>query len=176
MNHAWMIVMPTACLSFVGCAPAPTGGSAVRDVPVLKSSHLEKTWGRPGSDPLATGGQVIHYTHPGQSLEMVMIYSLPNAERVPRTPPPVKYQVENPDPRGSGLVTRTRPQEWRETTILGQTVKWFQVDEGGGADWPAFETVVFPLTHPDGRTGHYRIRVMAMTPGNAAKVFPRVNW
>jgi len=168
MKFSSTMSIAAGLLVIAACAPTPAGGPTGRDVPILKSDHLEKSWGNARVDALENGGHIATYRNPQTSLNLVIIESLPNAERVPRTAPPVQYQAD--------FVTRTRPQQWRETTILGQTVKWFQVDEGGGADWPAFETVVFPLTHPDGRTGHYRIRVMADQPEAAAKLFPQVNW
>ncbi len=172
MNRRNILTLLACGAVFGSCAPVPPG-SAKNAVPVLKSDIFEKTWITQHQGPRNNGGHEITYRR-GTSLNMVMISSMPKAEPVPATPPPVKYVVEDASsPYGA---TRERPQAWRHATILGQSVKWFQVDEGGGADFPAYETVVFPLIHPDGRKGYYRIRVLAESAALAEQWIPQVNW
>ena len=171
MNRNLLIPLALACLGFAGCASLSDRPS--RSVPLLESDFFAQNWKIQSQRPTRNGGHQIIYRQ-GTSLNMVMVESLPGAVPVPAIPPPVRFAVEAPgEPHGA---VRERPQPWRTTTILGHPVRWFQVDEGSGADFPAYETVVFPLTHPDGRSGYYRVRVLAEDAASAAKWISKVNW
>ena len=50
-----------------------------------------------------------------------------------------------------------KKQEWREVTILGEEVRWFQESASSGADGAYFSTEGFTLKAPDGRKGYYRL-------------------
>lgn len=160
------------CLAMASCASVSK--PPVASVPILKSDYFEQHWKLESQGTTRDGGHQIVYRN-GTSLNMVIIESMPKASSpVPSTPPPIRFTVEDPNEPYGAL--RERPQPWRNTTILGQSVRWFQVDEGSGADFPAYETVVFPLTHPDGRKGFYRIRVLAENADSAQRWISKVNW
>lgn len=177
-------IIATACLA-ASCAPTSSrtpetgdrqesgGDFSFVKMPVLKSSHFEKNWGPPDATISADGGYRLTYRQ-GTTLNYVFIQGLAKAEPVPATPPDWTEEVW--DDRKGILSLAYHKQPWRETTILGTRVKWYQNDSGGGADFPCYKTVDFTLTNAEGKTGHYRISVCATSAGNAADWINRVNW
>jgi hypothetical protein len=142
-------------------------------IPVLRSPYCEKNWGAPEIQVEEDGGYFLRYRQ-GTSLNYVFIYGLVKPEPVPATPPDWKEESFN-DATGFPTIIPHK-QSWRETTILGKPVKWYQNDSGGGADFPCYKTVDFSLTAPDGRIGHYRVSVCSDTEAKAADWIKRVDW
>lgn len=167
------------CLMLVSCVdPKPTSGSEVREtggdlaeakVPVLRSAYLEKSWGLPQITTFSDGSYRMRFRQ-GDTLNFVFIHGLVNPSAAPSQAP----DIEEYGPI-DGPVTLTK-QSWRSAVILGSSVKWYQHDTGGGADFPCYKTVDFALTAPDGRKGHYRIEVCADSETKAAQWIRKVNW
>lgn len=177
-------ILAITCLA-VSCAPPSsrtpesralqeTGGylSQVK-MPVIRSSYFEKNWGQPDVTTFEDGGYRLRYRQ-GTTLNYVFIQGLAKADPVPATPPDWTEEVW--DDRKGTLSLAYHKQPWRETTILGTRVKWYQNDSGGGADFPCYKTVDFTLTGPDGRTGAYRISVCTTNAEEATDWITRVNW
>lgn len=109
-----------------------------------------------------------------KTLNFFIIESLTSAKSTPETPP--DWNDADGDPMGTQPAPVAHKQSWKQTTILGKPVKWYQHDGGGGADFPAYETVDFSLTAADGRTGFYRIEVCTDSTRKAADWIHRVGW
>lgn len=175
----------TAGLLLGGCAapttppentdePTETGsdlGSC--KMPVLRSAYLEKHWGPPQIATLSDGGYRLTLRQ-GTSLNYVFVHGVTKPVPEPAHPPDWKEESFN-DATGFPTLIPHK-QSWRHTTILGTPVKWFQNDGGGGADFPGYKTVDFPLTAPDGRTGHYRIVICSDSETKVADWLKRLTW
>lgn len=142
-------------------------------MPVLRSSYFEKKWGAPDVEGLSGGGYRLRYRQ-GTTLNFVIIEGLTKMEPVPANPP--DWEEPHDDPEGTTPAPAPHKQAWRHTTIAGVPVKWFQADGGSGADFPAYRTVDFAATAPDGRAGRYRITVCSDEDRKAADWIHRVNW
>ena len=141
--------------------------------PVLRSAHFDKAWGKPDTEVMSDGTYMLRYRQ-GTTLNFVIIKSLSEMKQVPENPPDWEEAYE--DPMGTRPAPPSHKQSWRHTMILGKPVKWYKNDDGSGADFPAYRTVDFPLTAPDGRTGFYRIVVCADSPEKAEQWICRVGW
>jgi hypothetical protein len=69
-------------------------------------------------------------------------------------------------PPGNSSPTKPYKQAWKYTTIAGQSVRWYQEDEGSGADFPAFSTEAFAITNAKGQKEYYEVIVCDMMQGN----------
>ncbi len=180
MRFPFLPVIVCACLS-ASCATPPEtdarqeagGDFSFVKMPVLRSAYFDKHWGNPDVTISADGGYRLTYRQ-GTTLNYVFIQGLAKAEPVPASPPDWTEEVW--DDRKGTLSLAYHKQPWREATILGTRVKWYQNDSGGGADFPCYKTTDFTLTDPNGKTGHYRISVCATSAASAADWIPRVNW
>lgn len=167
------------CLMLVSCVdPKPPTASEVREtsgdlaeakVPVLRSAYLEKNWGLPQITTYSDGSYRMRFRQ-GNTLNYVFIHGLVKPSATPNQPPDVEEYVAIDGP------AKLTKQSWRSAVILGSSVKWYQNDTGGGADFPCYKTVDFALTAPDGRKGHYRIEVCADSEAKAAQWIRKVNW
>lgn len=169
-----------ATLFLLGCADSGTGGTSsaatVKDLssvkmPVLRSAYLENAWGAPYVSVENDGTYLLRYRQ-GDTLNMVIIRSLTKLTPAPEKAP--DWEEGSGDPAGPAPVKHS--QSWMRTTILGKTVKWYQNDGGGGADFPAYRTVDFALTAPDGRSGFYSIEVCSDSKSKAANWINQVSW
>lgn len=97
----------------------------------------------------------VRYVDPKSSLTFFFIRKMAGPGPVLGQPPRIQpmYAGETPQPPPG------KPQFWKYTKILGQTVRWYQEDEGSGADFPAFVTEVFPITNAQGKREYYKIVV-----------------
>lgn len=138
-------------------------------IPILRSSYFEKIWGAPDVAVFNDGTYLLSFRQ-GISLNYVIIQGLLEATQAPATPP--GWSEKDP----TGEAAPRHKQSWRLTNILGSPVGWYQSDGGRGADFPTYETVDFSLTAPDGRTGHYRVRVSSDSSAKAEDWIRRVNW
>ncbi|MBK1834418.1 hypothetical protein [Roseibacillus ishigakijimensis] len=144
--------------------------AAIR-IPILRSPTLEKNWGPPTIETSPQGTYRLSYQHPEESFERLVIYG---------SPLPFPVLSSAPDEERDHLVDGelgivTIPQSWRSTNIMDREIRWFTETTGGGADGDYFSTEGFPLTAPDGRTGHYRLVVESITD-QAAPRFAQVGW
>lgn len=142
-------------------------------IPVLRSSYFEKNWGLPEITTFADGSYSLRFRQ-GTTLNYVFIHGLVDPKPVPAAPPDWSEESFNEQTGFPALIYHKQP--WRQTSILGTSVKWYQNDSGGGADFPCYKTVDFALTAPTGKTGHYRIEVCSDTSQKAADWIKRVNW
>jgi hypothetical protein len=142
-------------------------------IPVLRSSYHEKQWGAPQITTYSDGGYRLMYRQ-GSSLNYVFVHGITNPAPVPTGPPDCMEEKFNESTGEPAMVPH--PQSWRNASILGTSVKWYQKDMGGGADFPFYKTVDFPLTAGDGRAGHYRVEVCSSSESKAADWIKRVNW
>ncbi|OYV07414.1 MAG: hypothetical protein CFE26_01110 [Verrucomicrobiales bacterium VVV1] len=137
-------------------------------IPNLRSPYFEKSWGAPNVAVFNDGTYLLSFRQE-TSLNYVIVQGLLEARPAPATPPDWSDEdLETPAP--------SHKQSWRLTNILGTPVKWYQSAGGSGADFPCYETVDFTLTAPDGRTGHYRVRVSTDSPLKAEKWIRRLAW
>ena len=132
-------------------------GSSAASGPVsLKQPSLAANWtAREESDG-------VRYTDPKSSLVFLYIRKMSGPGPAMTTPPLIQqmYSGETPQPPPG------KPQAWKYTQILGQNVRWYQQDMGGGADFPGFATEVFPVSNAKGQREYYKIIVChGMGPG-----------
>lgn len=177
-----LLILPLAAIALVSCTvPTPADRSAAIEtgsdlttvkIPVLRSPWLESRWGAPQVATRADGGYRLTYRQ-GTSLNYVFIHGVMKPSPVPDTAPDMQEDsfAHNGEP-----VSTHHKQSWRQATVLGKGVKWYQNDAGGGADFPCYKTVDFPLTAPDGRSGHYRIEVCTDEESKAAEWITKVSW
>jgi|GEM_PF-3381601 len=142
-------------------------------VPVVRSAYAEKNWGLPQITIYQDGGYRLIYRQ-GKTLNYLFIHGMLEGEAAPATAPP--WSEESFDDKTGYPKMIRHPQEWQTSTILGKSVKWYQNDGGGGADFPLYKTVDFPAKSPDGRVGYYRIEVATTSTARAADLIKRVNW
>ena len=122
-------------------------------VPVLRSHGLERVWGAPKIQRDGKGGYLLTYADPNRSSARLMIHGM--AEPLPKlSSPPV---VGGDRMVNDTLAGREKKQEWREVSILGEEIRWFQESAGGGAEGAYFSTEGFSLKAPDGRKGYFRL-------------------
>ncbi len=122
-------------------------------VPVLRSRGLEKVWGAPAIKRDGEGGYLLTYTDPRRPSSRLMIRGM--AEPLPKlsSPPPLRGdRVES-----NTLSPEPVKQEWRETSIQGEEVRWFQESAATASAAPLYGTEGFTLKAPDGRKGHFRL-------------------
>ncbi|MES2440856.1 MAG: hypothetical protein V4584_17450 [Verrucomicrobiota bacterium] len=150
-----------------------SGDLAEVRMPVLRSNHFEKQWGKPDVEVMDDGTYRLRYRQ-GGSLNFVIIESVKEMEATPANPP--DWEEPNPDPEGTTPAPPAHKQSWKHTSILGKPVKWYQADGGSGADFPGYRTVDFQLTAPDGRSGFYHIEVCSDSALKAADRIHRVGW
>jgi len=141
-------------------------------VPVLRST-LEGSWGRPRVSVNADGSYRLTYRQ-GTTLNFVFVDGLVNPPPVPATPPQWSEESFNEKKGEPELIYHS--QNWRQTQIMGKSVRWYQNDGGSGADFPAYRTVPFQLTAPDGRTATYRVEVCSTSAEQAGKWIRQVGW
>lgn len=104
----------------------------------------------------------VRYVDPKLSLNFFFIRKVSGPDPLMATPPLIQqmYAGETQQqPPG-------KPQSWKYTQILGQTVRWYQQDEGSGADFPGFVTEAFAVTNQKGQREYYKIIVCHGTEGN----------
>ena len=135
-------------------------------VPVLGSPSLAKEWGAPDISRSADGSIRLRYQKKGTLLGLIC-YSLTSPVSNPSTPPP--WSESSYDPLGNRPEI-LHPQEWRQATVAGQSVRWFKADDGSGADFPTYSTVCFSHTDPSGRTGYYIVHAWSDSPENAGQL------
>lgn len=104
----------------------------------------------------------VRYVDPQSSLTFLYIRKKAGPGPVLAQPPLIQpmYAGETPQPPPG------KAQTWKSTQILGQNVRWYQEDEGSGADFPAFVTEVFPVTNKQGKREYYQIIVCHGMQGN----------
>lgn len=107
-------------------------------------------------------GDGVRYLDPKSSLTFLYIRKKAGPGPVRTSPPLIQpmYSGETPQPPPGKV------QTWKYTQILGQSVRWYQEDEGSGADFPAFVTEVFPITNRQGKREYYEIIVCHGMQGN----------
>lgn len=144
------------------------------DAPVLDAKGLGKGWEQQ-FQTVSNDGQSyeIRYRHQSDPFEQLVIYGstkpFPKLVNPPvLTKPSMDGLYEN-DP---GIKT---PQSWKSTSIMGQTVRWYQEDVPDGADGSYYSTEGFSLTSPEGKTGYYRLVIESVT-GAAPARFSKVGW
>lgn len=97
----------------------------------------------------------VRYIDPKSSLTFFFIRKMAGPGPAMAQPPLIQpmYAGETPQPPPG------KPQFWKYTKILGQNVRWYQEDEGSGADFPAFVTEVFAIINAQGKREYYKIVV-----------------
>ncbi len=122
-------------------------------VPVLRARGLEQVWGIPKIKRDGQGGYLLTYADPKRPFTRLMIHGM--TAPLPRLSKP-------PRSGGEKMVRDTltgyeQPQEWRNVSVLGENVRWFQESASGGVGGARFSTEGFTLKAADGRKGHYRL-------------------
>lgn len=121
-------------------------------IPVLKSS-LSASWGKPSIEVSPRGSYRLMYADPTQPFTRLLIYGYVKPLPAINTPP----DASGEDMINGELTGINVPQQWRNATVKGKNVRWFQESLPSGADGAYFSTEGFSLTGPDGRKGYYRI-------------------
>lgn len=137
------------------------GTSAVSGPVSLKQPSLAARW------TVQEESDGVRYTDPKSSLVFLYIRKMSGPGPAMATPPLIQqmYSGETPQPPPG------KPQSWKYTQILGQNVRWYQQDMGGGADFPGFATEVFPVTNAKGQREYYKIIVChGMGPGYVSQI------
>lgn len=95
----------------------------------------------------------VRYVDPKSSLTFFFIRKVSGPVTPMATPPMIQQMYSGETP----LPPPGKPQSWKYTQIVGQTVRWFQQDEGSGADFPGFATEVFGVTNAKGKMEYFKI-------------------
>ncbi len=111
-----------------------------------------------------TQDEGIRYVDPKSSLQFLYIRKVSG-------PSPVLIEAPLITPIGYGdpmADHKKKPykQPWKSSLIAGQTVRWYQEDEGSGADFPGFSTEHFAITTSSGQKEFYKIIVCSGMQGN----------
>ena len=121
-------------------------------IPALKSSMSAK-WGKPSIEVSSLGGYRLVYANPTQPFARLFIYGYVKPLPTINTPPDASGREKiNSGPTGIAV-----PQKWRNATVKGKNVRWFQESLSSAAHGAYFSTEGFTLSGPDRRTGYYRI-------------------
>ena len=140
-----LLVSLLSLFAFVSCTtPVSTSSEPVP----LRSDLLEKKWGAPVVDE-----DSVKYQDPKLSLKFVYIRKadLPIKKL---SSPPLIQPMYNPDNQEA-----PRAQEWRFSQVANQSVRWYQSDDGGGADFPGFHTEPFAIRDANGNSTYYEVIV-----------------
>lgn len=162
----FLMLMGSAAVSWIitGCATpkvSPSSSSAPSEiapsvVPAapqvalsLHSPMLAKKWKVVEED-----GE-IRYIDPKLSLIYFGIRRVSGPSPVLANPPlviPIGYGMPmSDDPR------EPYKQKWKSSRVVGQTVRWYQQDEGSGADFPSYLSEHFAITTRSGQKEYYQI-------------------
>jgi hypothetical protein len=135
-----MVLVSPSCV-----APGQSAGSAIS----LHSPSLASRW----TTVVEEDG--IRYVDPASRLNDMLIRKVGGPGPVMIEPPLVQTMAEG-DPAQQ---KKPYKQKWRHTLIAGQPVRWYQNDEGSGADFPMFKTENFAITTSRGTTEYYQVLV-----------------
>lgn len=133
--------------------PAVKPGSAVS----LHSPTLAQKW----KEEVDVDG--VRYVDPNSSLQFLYIRKVDGPSPLLSAPPlvtPIGYG----DPMSDNK-QKPYKQSWKSSQIAGQKVRWYQEDEGSGADFPAFSTEHFAITTASGQKEFYKILVCSGMQG-----------
>jgi hypothetical protein len=122
-------------------------------MPVLRAKGLEQVWGNPKIRRDGEGGYLLTYADPKKPFTRLMIHGM--VKPLPKLSEPPKFGGEKMV--RDTLTGYEQEQKWRQVTILGENVRWFQESASGGADGAYFSTEGFSLKASDGRKGYYRL-------------------
>lgn len=137
-------------------------------VPVLRSSALERRWGKPKVRVLADGSYQLYYTKPNDEFESLSVFGSPEVFPTPAQPP--AYQ-ESYGPR------MIQPAWLGSHSISGTPIRYAQSSDLSGADPIEYATETIRLTSPTGRTGSYRIIASSNLEETAAPAYIKtVKW
>lgn len=106
----------------------------------------------------------VRYVDPASSLQFLYIRKVSGPIPVLSEPPlitPLGYG----DPMSDNK-KKPYKQAWKSSLIAGQTVRWYQEDEGSGADFPGFSTEHFAITTDSGQKEFYEILVCSGMEGD----------
>ena len=121
-------------------------------VPTLHNRALEKSWGMPVREQTSDGFRLT-YNNPSYSLNRLTINARNRMWASHQYPPNVKGQKFV----NGEFIPTSKPQVFRSATIIGKKIKYYQTDEGSGADAPRFRAMGVQLTDPSGAVGNYLI-------------------
>ena len=121
-------------------------------IPVLKSSMFAK-WGKPSIEVSSLGGYRLIYANPAKPFTRLFIYGYVKPLPTINTP----HDACGREKINSGPTGLNVPQKWRNATVKGKNVRWFQESLSSAAHGAYFSTESFSLSGPDRRTGYYRI-------------------
>ncbi len=124
-----------------------TPDSSTTDNISLHSPMLEKKW------TSQTEESGLRYVDPQSRLNDLLIRRV-LATTSPMSSPPDIQPIFDPS-----ATPRSMKQSWKYTVIDGKPVRWYQVDEGSGADFPQFRTEPFAVTTAKGKTEYYVVMV-----------------
>lgn len=148
MNNMFRTFAALTAISLVSSCVDPGAQSASQRVSLCQPGLAMRWLAQEESDG-------VRYVDPKSSLTFFFIRKMagpgPVLGQPPRIQPMYSGETSQPPPG--------KPQFWKYTKILGQTVRWYQEDEGSGADFPAFVTEVFPITNAQGKREYYKIVV-----------------
>jgi hypothetical protein len=127
-------------------------------VPILRSTVLEKRWGKPRTLSGPKGGYAMRYQDPRNNSRHVTIFGSPDSFPIAGiTPPP--YTELGRDHKNNTYEPKEVQQLWQLATVNGRLVRYC-ISEGGDEGHPdQLSTETFRTTAPDGRNASYRIRL-----------------
>lgn len=140
--------------------------TATAGIPIVGSPALAREWGAPHISKSADGSFRLRYMQKGKLYGLVCL-SLTTPVSNPESAP--AWLEEFDDPLGNSPV-KLHPQEWQQARVAGHNVNWFQMDGGGGADFPTYSTWCFVHTDASHRTGYYVVQAWSDTPEKAAEI------
>lgn len=146
-------LLNTSCVT-----PAGTSSHASAGPISLHSPTLAAKW------QVSTDDQWVRYVDPSHSLNFLAIRRV-DGPGPARSEPPLVTPIGYGDPDNTDQ-KKPYKQAWKYTTIAGQNVRWYQEDEGSGADFPAFSTEPFAITNASGKKEYYRVIVCDGMQGN----------
>ena len=150
-----LLLLAMIVLIIPSCVTPPVSpGSGVS----LHSPMLAKNWKAEIRD------DGVRYVDPKSSLQFFYIRKASGPGPVLSEPPlitPIGYG----DPMADNK-KKPYKQAWKSSLIAGQTVRWYQQDEGSGADYPGFSTEHFAITTSSGQKEFYEIIVCSGMEGD----------
>jgi len=148
-------IITPSCVTPGATTPATSRTDGAID---LHSPALERKWQARDSDGM------IRYVDPASSLQFLAIRKL-NGPGPSLAEAPLITPLGYGDP-GSNSKKKPYKQSWKSSIIAGQKVRWYQQDEGSGADFPGFSTEPFAITTRTGQIEYYEILVCSGMQGD----------
>lgn len=147
-----LFALPLLALS--SCSQSSSTSTEQKNIPFLKSSTRETSWGKAKKSQSADGYE-LSYKNPQNRSESLTIKGSPNFFFGLTYPPDIKGEklVD-----GKMIETRT-PQVWQKTKVAGKNIYFYQSHFPMRGRGPRFKTLCTNFQAPNGAEGFYLIEI-----------------